>query len=244
MTQGAGADLDGDVVVAPFRWQVLNADVAAKRVGSGTFVVLIFVDGEIYQDFLLDGTKKISVGFSGAELLAPGEYTVAVKLADESSGYWDGDKYFLASDPVLLDIESPARRLVVESGKGSFVEHSGFLSSQRRCAHTLSLLTALETSQASRLEALAQAWNGHVSAVVFVSAAEQQESEQGGGGRGSERGSVDARELELGSRELPIMRALRQMHARVEAETGCCLTISLLREVRASASTSTAPYHR
>jgi len=68
-----GADLDGDIVVAPFRWQVLNVDVAARLTQKGTLVVTILVDGDNFQDFLLDGTKKISVGFSGADQLPPGE---------------------------------------------------------------------------------------------------------------------------------------------------------------------------
>ena len=48
-----------------------------------------------------------------------GEYTVTIKLADESSGYWDGDSYYLTADPVLLGIESPARKLVVEDDRRS-----------------------------------------------------------------------------------------------------------------------------
>ena len=66
-------DLDGDVVVAPFRWQVLNVDEELKITGKGTLVVLILINGEFFGDFLLDGSKKLSVGFSGADLLPPGE---------------------------------------------------------------------------------------------------------------------------------------------------------------------------
>ena len=46
-----------------------------KNTDIRTLVVLIFIDGVQFSDFLLDGTKKMSVGFSGADNLEPGDDT-------------------------------------------------------------------------------------------------------------------------------------------------------------------------
>lgn len=198
-----GADLDGEIVVAPFRWQILNVDVAARLTARGTLVVIILVDGENFQDFLLDGTKKISVGFSGADQLPPGEYTITIKLADESSGTWDGDEYYLLSDPVLLGIESPPRKLVVESDKGSFFEHAPFVRIGSGCQTPgLAVLTALDTSQLAYLADLAARWNGHVSAAIFVSAAEQEESARAGRDKHDVAAVSDLRSNLVGSGEV------------------------------------------
>ena len=144
-------DLDGDVVVAPFRWQVLNVDDAIKKstsASSNTLVVLIFINDELAFDFLLDGGKKLSVGFSGAENLAPGEYDVTIKLADAASGGWVGEQYYLFS---------------------ALREHPACLAGHGACAqHSLTLLGAFETDQLSHLEALTRSWPGPISAAIFV----------------------------------------------------------------------------
>ena len=233
-------DLDGDVVVAPFRWQVLNVDEAIKQstsASSNTLVVLIFVNDELAYDFLLDGGKKLSVGFSGAENLAPGEYDVTIKLADAASGGWTGEQYYLFAAPSLLGIDSPTRKLIVESDKGSFREHPAFLAGHGACAqHSLTLLGAFESDQLSHLEALTRSWPGPISAAIFVSAAEQAEAAIHARGRGGEaeweRGGVP---------QVDAMDQLRELHQRFDVE---CLTISLLLETRESASRTKAPYHR
>jgi hypothetical protein len=107
---------------------------------------------------------------------------VTIKLADESSGVWDGDEYYLLSDPVLLGIESPPRKLVVESDKGSFIAQAGYVKTGAGCQvqAPLALLTAVDTSQLAYLADLAASWRGHISAAVFISAAEQEESVRAG----------------------------------------------------------------
>ena len=103
--------------MAPFRFQALNID----EVANATVVILVMIDGERYREILLDGTEKTSVGFSNAELLPPGTYTATLLLSD-TAGHWEGESFVYPGDVALLGIDSPARKLVVQSDKGASIK--------------------------------------------------------------------------------------------------------------------------
>ena len=90
-------DLDGEAVVAPYRW---------RRVESYRAVTaLVLIDDEFFQEFPVE-VGASTTGLAGAELstfstLSPGRYSVQIKLADSQSGEW-------------LNIESQRRTLVVD----------------------------------------------------------------------------------------------------------------------------------
>ena len=208
------SDLDGDAVVAPFRFQALNID----EVANATIVVMVMIDGQQHVEMLLDGTKKISVGFSMAELLPPGTYTATLLLSD-AAGHWDGDHFSYPGPISLLGVDSPARKLVVQSDKRAFTKHAAFMMAQERCTQDLSILIALESSQVDDLLSLADRWHGPISAAVFISTADQAQPV-----------------LREGGHEIDTILRLRSLHAWATEHTGSCLTISLLFETTPSAS--------
>ena len=208
------SDLDGDAVVAPFRFQALNID----EVANATIVVMVMIDGQQHVEMLLDGTKKISVGFSMAELLPPGTYTATLLLSD-AAGHWDGDHFSYPGPISLLGVDSPARKLVVQSDKRAFTKHAAFMTAQERCTQDLSILIALESSQVDDLLSLADRWHGPISAAVFISTADQAQPV-----------------LREGGHEIDTILRLRSLHAWATEHTGSCLTISLLFETTPSAS--------
>jgi hypothetical protein len=207
------SDLDGDAVVAPFRFQALNID----EVANATVVIMVMIDGQQHTEMLLDGTKKISVGFSLAELLPPGTYTATLLLSD-AAGHWDGDHFSYPEAMSLLGVDSPARKLVVHSDKRAFTKHAAFMTAQERCTQDLSILIALESSQVDDLKSLADRWHGPISAAVFISTADQ------------------AQPVLEGGHEIDTISRLRSLHAWATEHTGSCLTISLLFETTPSAS--------
>ena len=110
--------------MAPFRFQALNID----EVANATVVILVMIDGQRHREILLDGTEKTSVGFSKAELLPPGTYTATLLLSD-TAGHWEGESFVYPGDVALLGIDSPARKLVVQSDKGASIKHAAELDS-------------------------------------------------------------------------------------------------------------------
>jgi len=208
------SDLDGDAVVAPFRFQALNID----EVANASLLLMVMIDGQHYVDLVLDGTKKISVGFTMAEFLPTGTYTATLLLSD-AAGQWDGDHFNYPGAISLLGVDSPARKLVVQSDKRAFTKHTAFMTAQERCTQDLSILIALESSEVNDLKSLADRWHGPISAAVFISTADQAQPVLEGGGH-----------------EIDTISRLRSLHAWSTEHTGSCLTISLLFETTPSAS--------